>query len=94
MHPEDRDAGLSPENFEQLAAELITAKAEIAAPQSELASKEKALSRLLRDDLRTCDEITELQKIIWGYHSDLPGGCDCPVCDAVARGQRELKGFI
>ena len=94
MQREERDIGLAQENVEQLAAELTTAKSEITALRSELASKQAALSRLLADDLRTCDELAVLQKIIWGYHRGLPGGCDCMVCDEVERGQRELDGLI
>ncbi len=59
----------------RLVAELATAKTRITALESELASKQEALSRLLADNVRTCEQLAELQKMIWGYHRGLPGGC-------------------
>ena len=51
------------ENIE-LRAELATAKDRIATLESELASKREALGRLLADDLRTCEELAQLQEMI------------------------------
>ena len=82
------------ELVKQLRAELATAKGRIATIESELASKLVALSRLLADDLRTCEELAELQKMIWGYHRGLPGGCTCYVCLEVKQSRRELEGFV
>ena len=49
------------ENIE-LRAELATAKDRIATLESELASKREALNRLLADDLRTSEELAQLQE--------------------------------
>ena len=65
MPPKDTGTGRAPENIEKLVAGLATAKARITALESKLASKQAALSRLLADDLRTCEELAELQKMIW-----------------------------
>ncbi len=73
---------------DRLAAELTIANARITALESKLSSKQAALGRLLADDLRTCEELAELKKTIWGYHRLLPGGCDCTLCLEVAPGQR------
>ena len=93
MQPQRTGLGRALSNTESLVAELKTAKARIAALESKLASNKESLGRLLADDLRTCEELTELQKTIWGYHRALPGGCDCSVCGEVERSQRELEGL-
>ncbi len=94
MQPKGTGAGRAPDNIERLRAELATAKDRIAALESELAGGQKALSRLLADDLQTCEELVELQQMIWGYHRALPGGCECSICGEVEQGQRELKGLF
>ena len=94
MQPQDTGPGPAPNNIEQLSAALTAAKARIAALESELASKRSALSRLLADDLQTCEEIAELKKMIWGYHRAIPGGCNCAICDEVGRSEWELEGLL
>ena len=73
---------------------LARADERISVLESLLASNRGALSRLLADDLQTCDELTELQKIIWGYHRGLPGDCECDICLEAEQSQRELKALI
>ena len=75
-------------------AKLTTDKDRIVQLESELVRSRATLSRLLADDLRTCEELAELQKEIWGYHRGLPGGCECNVCLEVEQSQRELEGLI
>ncbi len=86
--------GRAPENIEKLRAELATAKDRIATLESKLASKREAVSRLLADDLRTCEELARLQEMIWGYHRGLPGRCTCDVCVEVEQSRRESRGLI
>ena len=81
------------ENIE-LRAELATAKDRIATLESELANKREVVSRLLADDLRTCEELAQLQEMIWGYHRGRPGRCTCDVCVEVEQSRREIGGSI
>ncbi len=92
MQSEGTGTGRAPDDLEQLAAALSAANVRIAELESELEGKQAALSRLLGEDLRTCEELAELQKMIWGYHRTLPGGCDCDVCKEVERSHAELEG--
>ena len=78
----------------QLRATLAKADDRIAILESELAGKQGALNRLLADDLQTCEELAELQKMIWGYHRGLPGDCECDICVEVEQRQRELKSLM
>ena len=94
MQSKGKGTGRARENVEKLVAELATAKARITALESKLSSQQAALSRLLADDLRTCEELVELQKMIWGYHRALPGGCQCNICVEVEQSRRELEGLI
>ena len=87
-------AGKAPEGIiEKLRAELAKAKDRIATLESELATNRTALTRLLADDLRTCEELAQLQEVIWGYHRGLPGGCTCEVCLEVEQSRREIGGL-
>ena len=92
---------LSNEVIEPLGTLLAKADERIASLESELlrnrealVSNRAALNLLLTDDLQTCEELAELQNVIWGYHRGLPGDCECNICVEVEQRQRELKGFI
>ena len=91
---EGRGLGAHPNLIEKLRAELTRATDRIATLESELTSKREALSRLLADDLRTCEELAECQKMIWGYHRGLPGSCECNTCAEVEQSRRELEGLV
>ena len=73
---------------------LARANERIAVIESQLANYREALSRLLADDLQTCNELAELQKIIWAYHRGLPGDCECDFCLEAEQSQRELEALI
>ncbi len=79
---------------QQLRAELAAAGDRIARLESRLASTGEALDRVLADDLRACEELAALQKMIWGYHRGLPDGCKCPVCEEVERSKKELRDLF
>ena len=73
---------------------LAKADERIASLESELVRNRAALNLLLADDLQQCEELAELQNVIWGYHRGLPGDCECNICVEVEQRQRELKGLI
>ncbi len=75
----------------QLQTDLAAAGDLIATLESKLAITQKALDQLLADDLRTCEVIADLQKIIWNYHLGLGERCNCTVCVEVERGRMELQ---
>ena len=77
-----------------LLAKLADANTRIATLESELVGKREALTQLLAEDLRTCEELSALQKIIWGYHREMPGSCDCAVCAEVEQSERELERLV
>ena len=60
----------------RLRATLVKADERVATLESELARVRATLRLLLADDLRTCEELAELQEMIWGYHRGLPGSCE------------------
>ena len=82
------------EIVQKLRAELATANESIEALESELTKGRKTISRLLADDVRTCEELAELQEMIWGYHRGLPAGCTCDICVEVEQIGRQIGGFI
>ena len=66
----------------------------IATLETVLKEKEGTIGQLLIDDLETCEELAELQAMVWDDHSGAPGGCTCKVCGEVEQSQRELAGII
>ena len=94
MQTKGEGTGRAPENIEKLVAALATAKARITALESKLASKQMAVSRLLAGDLQICEELAELQNMIWSYHRGLPGGCECNICAEIEQSRRKLEGLI
>ena len=94
MQSDDKGTGRATVDTAQMAQALSVAKAQIAALESRCESKQEALRRLLAEDLKRCEELALLQKVIWGYHRALPGGCDCSVCVEVERSHQELEGLM
>lgn len=90
MHAKGIGTGRAPDTIETLRVELARARDRIEALEADLARKQKSISRLLADDIQTCEELAELQRIIWGYHRGLSGGCECAICTEVERSRREM----
>ena len=89
-----RGSAAAVEIVQKLQAELTTANERVEALESELTKGRKTISRLLADDVRTCEELAELQEMIWGYHRGLPAGCTCDICVEVEQIGRQIGGFI
>ena len=91
----------APDNFTQRLGEaLLKADERIAALESELKDldselkqKEAAIDRMLLDDVRMCEELTELQETLWYHHRGLPS-CECNICNEVQRYRREVEGVV
>ena len=89
-----KGSGAQVEIVQYLQAELATANGRIEALESELTKGRKTISRLLADDVRTCEELAELHEMIWGYHRALPDGCTCAICLEVEQIGQQIGGFI
>ncbi len=94
MQPEGTGTGRIPTIIDRLATALTRAEAQIAVLESDLTNNQAALSGLLANDVRSSEELAQLQKIIRSFHRWLPGGCGCTVCGEVERSQQELRGLF
>lgn len=93
-HLEGVDAEIASERIEELQADLEMAREHIAKLESRLSDEKETCSRLLADDLRACEELSELKRLIWGYHLGLPGGCGCDICVEAEQSQWEIEDLI
>ena len=86
-----RGSAAQAEIVQHLQAELAAANERIEALESELTKSRKTISGLLADDVRTSEELVELQEMIWGYHCGLPVGCTCDICVEVDQSRSALE---
>ena len=79
---------------EHIQTRLVRADARIATLEAELKKKEITLSALISEDVRSSQEISELQDMVWRAHRDLPEGCHCKICAEVERSHVEFPGLL
>ena len=81
-------------NVARLTAELDAAQRRITTLESEFTRGREMISRLLADDLRNSEKLSELKEMTWLAHRGLSVNCKCDVCDEVAESWAELGGLI